>query len=64
MLCLKCRTLWPAGSARCGSCGGSFGGRLCPKGHPSPSSAARCVRCGSSELTLGVAYLSLRPFFL
>lgn len=51
IFCRSCGKAWPKGSARCGSCGGSFGGRRCPKDHLSPSAASRCVVCGSDELT-------------
>jgi hypothetical protein len=59
ILCLHCRRLWPRESRFCGTCHHSFGGRVCPKQHLSPSFARCCTTCGSSELSRFGRSLSL-----
>jgi hypothetical protein len=63
-LCLPCRRVWPSAARFCGRCGRSFGFRLCPKGHASPSVSSACLECGSKELSKTVSYVSLRPMTL
>jgi hypothetical protein len=58
-LCLDCRRVWPAEALICGSCRRSFGGRLCPGRHLSPSRAACCTTCGSRKLLQPARFLNL-----
>ncbi|MBL8060474.1 MAG: hypothetical protein JNK63_07140 [Chthonomonas sp.] len=51
IICKHCRESWPTDAQFCGSCGGSFKGRRCRKGHLSPKRASACVTCGSHDLT-------------
>ena len=50
-LCLACRGVSPRGSAFCGHCARSFGGRLCPNRHRNAPSVRCCTTCGSPALT-------------
>lgn len=58
-LCLSCRFVSPAGALRCGRCGRSFGGRLCPRHHLSPAGSQFCVECGRQDLTEAALFLPL-----
>ncbi len=61
IICKSCRTSWPDGSKFCGTCGGAFYGKRCPKGHWSPKSAQSCTRCGSADLSEFADSYTLRP---
>lgn len=58
-LCLSCRFVSPTGALRCGRCGRSFGGRLCPRHHLSPAGSQFCVECGRQDLTEAALFLPL-----
>ena len=60
-LCLSCYHLSPGESVYCGTCGRSFGGRICrtKKKHLSPPSAQVCVQCGSTDLTDSTLFFPL-----
>lgn len=63
--CLNCRRLWPYSAQICGSCRGSFGGRLCSNKHLSPIGATCCTICGSKKLLQAARYVDLTvPVFL
>lgn len=51
IICKRCRIPWPDSAQYCGSCGGSFAGRRCPKGHLSPKGTLSCIQCGSPDLS-------------
>lgn len=57
--CCNCRKLSSNKSKYCVRCKNSFGGRLCDKGHLSPTDARCCRECGSSELAKPVRSLNL-----
>ncbi len=61
ILCKHCNTIWDAGSEYCGSCGGSLGKRVCPKGHEVDLDAKFCTKCGSRKLSRGVEVVEYRP---
>lgn len=58
--CCNCRKLSASGSKYCVRCKKSFGGRLCEKGHLSPTDARCCRECGSSELAKPVRTVNLQ----
>jgi ribosomal protein L40E len=49
--CNTCRQISPHDARFCGSCGASFGVRLCPKFHENPIEAQYCRTCGSRDLS-------------
>jgi hypothetical protein len=57
--CLTCRRLSPGGTLFCSTCGHSWGGRLCPKGHRNPGNAQFCATCGKPDLTAATGYVPL-----
>ncbi len=58
-LCLTCLHLSQAGSIYCGSCGRSFGVRLCGSKHANAPHAHFCTTCASPALSEPTRFLRL-----
>jgi len=58
-LCLTCLHLSRAGSIYCGSCGRSFGVRLCGNKHANAPHVHFCTTCASSSLSEPTRFLRL-----